>query len=155
MPSTWTSLKSYYRGLNKPFQKRPILGSSKLKEFTDDNFEFNESDCTQKKLENIMGKGDIAYYNFSFFHSVFKTCTAASTSDLYNKEFCENMIICTIKTTLKFITLYQTLPYFSDPKIKAFKNIVGEKEKMLVTNIFLFPTIFSTLLKHLSQRDPH
>ena len=41
-----------------------------------------------------------------------------------------------------FLTLYQTIPTFNDPKEKA-----SEKEKMLVTIIFHFPTIFSTLSK--------
>ena len=52
---------------NKPFPRRHILDSSKLKEFADDNFQFDE------RVENTVGKGEIvAKSNFSFSHSVFK-----------------------------------------------------------------------------------
>ena len=40
-----------------PFPKRQILDSSKLKEFADDNFEFDESDRKfSKRVENTLGK---------------------------------------------------------------------------------------------------
>ena len=44
-----------------------------MKEFADDNFEFYENGGNlSKRVENTAGKGEIACYNFFFFHSVFK-----------------------------------------------------------------------------------
>ena len=40
----FVALFTYYYYLSKPFPKRLILDSSKLKEFADDNFKFNEND---------------------------------------------------------------------------------------------------------------
>ena len=46
-----------------PFPKRQILDSSKLKEFADDNFKFDENDRKfSKRVENTVGKGEIARY---------------------------------------------------------------------------------------------
>ena len=60
-------------GLN-PFPKQQILDPLKLKEFADDNFEFDENGRKFSKwLENTVGKGKIALMsNFSFCHCVFK-----------------------------------------------------------------------------------
>ena len=58
-----------------------MLDSSKLKEFADNNFKFNEKGRQfSTPVGNTMGKGEIACYdqfllvtsNFSFSHSVFK-----------------------------------------------------------------------------------
>ena len=52
------------------FPKQQIFGSSKLKEFADDNFRFDEngSECS-KKVENTVEKGEIAHSeHFSFSH---------------------------------------------------------------------------------------
>ena len=47
----------------KPFSKRQILDSSKLKEFEDDNFKFDENGRKFFKwVENTVGKGEIARY---------------------------------------------------------------------------------------------
>ena len=46
-----------------------------LKEFSDNNFKFDENDGKfSKRVENTVGKGEIAYTmsNSSFSHSVFK-----------------------------------------------------------------------------------
>ena len=43
------------------------------------------------------------------------------------------------------LTVYQTTPIFSDPLKKKALKTLWEKEKMLVTSIFSFPTVFSTL----------
>ena len=46
-----------------PFPKRQILDSSKLKEFIDDNFKFDENGRKFSRwLENTVGKGEIARY---------------------------------------------------------------------------------------------
>ena len=56
-----------------------LLDSSKLKEFADDNFKFDESDREFfKRVENTVGKGEIARSEqFLLFPQCFqKTCTA-------------------------------------------------------------------------------
>ena len=61
------------------FPKRQILESSKLKEFADNNFKFDENDRKFSKcVENTLGKGEIAHYEqFLLFPQCFqKTCTA-------------------------------------------------------------------------------
>ena len=45
------------------FPKRQNLESSKLKEFADDNFKFNENGGEfSKRVENTVGKGENALY---------------------------------------------------------------------------------------------
>ena len=45
----------------EPFPKRQILDSSKLREFADDMFEFNQNGRKfSKRVENTVGKGEIA-----------------------------------------------------------------------------------------------
>ena len=46
-----------------PFPNDRFLESSKLKEFADDNFEFDEnSKKFSERVENTVGKGEIAHY---------------------------------------------------------------------------------------------
>ena len=61
------------------FPKLQILDSSKLTEFADDNFQFDENGRKfSKPVENTAGKGEIARYKqFILFLQCFqKTCTA-------------------------------------------------------------------------------
>ena len=55
-------------------QMTHILDSSKLNEFADDNFEFDENGRNfSKDLENIVGKGEIARYEqFLLFPQCFQ-----------------------------------------------------------------------------------
>ena len=47
--------------INVYFPKRHVLDSSKLKNFADDNFKFDENGRKfSKTVENTMGKGEIA-----------------------------------------------------------------------------------------------
>ena len=47
----------------QPITRRQILDSSKLKEFADDNFKFDENGRKLSKgVENTVGKGEIAHY---------------------------------------------------------------------------------------------
>ena len=65
-------------GTSYPFPKRQ-LDFSKLKEFADDNFKFNQNGTEFSKwLENTVGKGEIARNEqFLLFPQCFqKTCTA-------------------------------------------------------------------------------
>ena len=55
--------RRFQNDLSYPFPKRQIFGSSKLKEFADDNFKFDEYGRKFSKLvENTVGKGEIALY---------------------------------------------------------------------------------------------
>ena len=76
------------------FPKLQILDSSKLKEFANNNFKFDENGKNlSERVENIAGKGEITS-NFSFSHSVF-----------------ERLVLQTCKTWGLFgkgLTLYQT-----------------------------------------------
>ena len=61
------------------FPKRKILDSSKLKEFAEDNFKFDENGKKfSKQVENTVGKGEIARYEQFLLLSQFfqKICTA-------------------------------------------------------------------------------
>ena len=54
-----------------------VLDSSKLKEFADDNFKFNENGSKlSKRVENTVGKGEIARYEqfLLFPHCFQKAC---------------------------------------------------------------------------------
>ena len=59
-----------------PITRRQILGSSKLKEFADDNFKFDENSRKLSKwVENTVGKGEIARYEQFLFPQCFqKAC---------------------------------------------------------------------------------
>ena len=62
-----------------PFPKRQILVSTKLKEFADDNFEFDVNiRKLSNRVENTVGKGEIARQEqFLLFPQCFqKICTA-------------------------------------------------------------------------------
>ena len=74
-------LEKYYleSEVSQPFPKREILDSSKLKEFADDNFKYDENDRKFLKwVENTVGKEEIARNEqFLLFPQCFqKTCTA-------------------------------------------------------------------------------
>ena len=45
------------------------------------------------------------------------------------------------------ITLHHTILSFNDPKLKSLLKTLWKEEKMLVTSIFPFPTMLSTLNK--------
>ena len=63
--------------LVQPITRRQILDSSKLKEFADDNFKFDENGRKLfKQVENTVGKGEIARYEqFLLFAQCFqKAC---------------------------------------------------------------------------------
>ena len=67
-------VKSCEKGGFNPLQ---ILDSSKLKEFADDNFKFDENGMKlSKRVENTVGKGEIARYEqFHLFPQCFqKAC---------------------------------------------------------------------------------
>ena len=60
---------------SKPFPKRQSLDSSKLKEFADDSFKFDEnSRKLSKQIEKTLWEKEklLVMSNFTFSHSVFK-----------------------------------------------------------------------------------
>ena len=64
-------------GLNasvNPFPKQQILDSSKLKDFADNNLEFDKNGSkVSKRIENTVGKGEIALYEqFLLFPQCFQ-----------------------------------------------------------------------------------
>ena len=63
------------------FPKRQILDSSKLKEFAEDNFRFDDSDrMFSKWVEYSLGKGEIAWYEqFLLFPQCFQKTFTADT----------------------------------------------------------------------------
>ena len=54
----------------EPFTKKQILDCSKLKEFADDNFKFDENG--RKLSENTVGKVEIAHYEQFLVFPLFK-----------------------------------------------------------------------------------
>ena len=53
----------YLQSNGLTFPKRHILESTKLKEFADDKFKFDENDRKfSKPIKNTVGKGEIARY---------------------------------------------------------------------------------------------
>ena len=57
-----------------PFPKRRILDSSKLNEFADDHFKYDENDRNfSKRVENSVEKGEIARYKILYSISLLKT----------------------------------------------------------------------------------
>ena len=69
-----------FPGFNYSFPKRQILDSSNLKEFADDNFNFDENGRKfSKPVENTVGKGEIARYEQFLLFPVF-------SKDLYCKH---------------------------------------------------------------------
>ena len=55
--------KGVFSRVINPITRRQILDSSKLKEFADDNFTFDENGRKLfKQIENTVGKGEIARY---------------------------------------------------------------------------------------------
>ena len=62
-----------------PFPKRQILDSSELKEFVDNNFEFDENGRKfSERLENTVGKGEIPRYEqFLLFPQCFQKTSSA------------------------------------------------------------------------------
>ena len=54
--------KNFFLVKSLPFPKLHVLDSSKLEEFTDNNFVFDEnSRKLSKQVENAVGKGEIAH----------------------------------------------------------------------------------------------
>ena len=63
MVSIFDSVNNVRVRFSEPFPKRQILDFSKLKDFADSNFKFNENGGKiSKTVENTVGKGENARY---------------------------------------------------------------------------------------------
>ena len=103
MRSNCRSPKFWYLVKGWPFPKQQILDSSKLKEFADDDFKFDENGWKfYKKVENSVGKGEIACYKqFSIFPTVF-------SKDLYSRHIKTRACLGIIKSLPKNKNLFKS-----------------------------------------------
>ena len=79
--------------LYQPITRRQILDSSKLREFADDNFKFDENGRKlSKRVENTVGKGEIAHYEqFLLFPQCFqKACFPRASKGVIVWEWVNN-----------------------------------------------------------------
>ena len=93
---------------------------------------------------------------FSFSHNVFKMLIfffflrVVKVGIVWERVKVYTVLYSVCKTDHTFnslpYTLNHTIPTFNNPEINLLKTL-WEKEKILVTSIFSFPTIFSTLPK--------
>ena len=91
----------------EPITRRQILDPSKLKEFADDNFKFDENGRKlSKRVENTVGKGEIArYQQFLLFPQCFqKACFPAASKGVIVWEW--------VQQSQNPLTLSQTSPGF-------------------------------------------
>ena len=104
-----SSISCYNNPLQpQPITRRQILDSSKLKEFANDNFKFDENGRKLPKWEeNTVGKGEIARYEqFLLFLLCFqKTCFPGS----------QKVLLCG-----NGLTLSQTSPGFYVSAVQVF-----------------------------------
>ena len=94
----------------QPFPRGQILDSSKLKEFADNIFEFDENGRKfSTRVENIVGKGEIACYEqFLLFPQCFqKTCTA----DTWKPGLVWERVKFTLKCRLPFVSICTCLKF--------------------------------------------
>ena len=78
-----------------PITRRQILDSSKLKEFADDNFKFDENvKKLSKWVENTVGKGKIARYEqFLLFPQRFqKACFPGASKGVIEWEWAKQAV---------------------------------------------------------------
>ena len=81
--------------IGQPITRRQILDSSKLKEFADNNFKFDENGRNlSKRVENTVGKGEIACYEqFFLFSQCFqKACFPGASKGTIVWEWVKNSV---------------------------------------------------------------
>ena len=87
MKSSITSTSVFW---HKPITRRQILDHSKLKEFADNNFKFDENGRKlSQRVENTVGKGRIARYEqFLLYPQCFqKACFSGASKDVIVREW--------------------------------------------------------------------
>ena len=78
----------------EPITRRQILDSSKLEEFADDNFKFEENGRKlSKQVENTVGKGEISRYEqFLLFPQCFqKACFPGASKGVIESEWVNHL----------------------------------------------------------------
>ena len=86
-----------------PMSRRQISDSSKLKEFADDNFKFDENGRKlSKRVENTLGKGEIARYErFLLFPQCFqKACFPGASKGVIVWEWVNTPTSALIETSI-------------------------------------------------------
>ena len=133
-----------------------MLDSSKLEEFADDNFKFDENGrMFSKRVENTVGKGEIARYvsNFAFSHCVFKRHVKnQGMQTRKNQGMFGKRLILLIHNYLLFTTQSRLLTTLKE---KAFENIVGKGENAGNQHFLLFPQCFLPFPKQISIFQLH
>ena len=140
-----------------PITRWQILDWSKLKEFADDNFKFDENGRkVSKRVDNTVGKGEIAHYEqFLLFPQCFqKACFPGVSKGVIVWEWVNPLPNDKILAWSKFEA-------FADDKMKVAKSMIlsvtGLKtwvtEIMLVTSIFSFShSVFKSLFLRVVKR---
>ena len=92
---------------HSPFPQRPILDSSKPKEFADEKFVFDEDGRQVSKwVENTMGKGEIARHEqFLHFPQCFQNTYTRKNQRLFGKGL-RRTIVQKKKKSVCFKTIY-------------------------------------------------
>ena len=107
--------------ISNPFPNDKILDSSKLKQFADDNYKFDENDRKfDKHVENTKGKGEIARNEqFLLLPQCFqKTCIGQGLTHYHAiphfdalmiyrcGKYCEKRRICLLQAISHFLTMF-------------------------------------------------
>ena len=120
----------------KPITRRQISDSSKLREFADDNFKFDENGSKlSKQVENTLGKGEIAHNeHFLLFPQCFqKACFPGASkgvvvwewvkvhlkwkiSTILGRKHCGKRRNCLLQVISPFLTMFSQLYIFSASK---------------------------------------
>ena len=121
-----------------------MLNSFKLKEFADDNFKFDKNGRKfSKRVENTVGKGEIACYKQFLFSTLFSKnlyCRYEKNKGLFGK--------C--------LTFNQTVPTLVTLRKKPFENILGKGENADKQHfLFFFPQQFLPFPKQISIFQLH
>ena len=117
MLSTWTSLN--------PFPNDRLFVSAKMKEFADNNFEFDENGSKfAEQIQNTVGKGEIAgHEQFLLFPQCFQ------------KTYKELNFIC-------LLTLSHSMTPFDAPEKQAFRKHCGKRRNCSSEQFLFFPQCF-------------
>ena len=114
----------YVNGLTH-YKTTNFIDSSKLKELADDNFKFHENGTKlSKRVENTVGKGEIAHYEQFLFPQCFqKACFRGASKGVIvwkwvKKRYSDTMFnMCAL--TWKAIFAFSCMPNISGSSIKG------------------------------------
>ena len=126
----------------------PILDSSKLKEFADDNFKFdNNGKKLSKQVENTVGKGEIARYaQFLLFPQCFqRACFPGKSKGVIVWEWVNPLPDMPILDSSKLKEFADDNSKFDENGKKLSKQVenCGKRRNCSLRAISPFPTVFS------------